>query len=117
MRRGVQVRWTRVCPDRARRRRRRGGPGRAGASKWELYVFFKETIGFLTAGALPGAAGREGPASFGARLGVPGRPLGAGGGVRGAGRSVGGALGEVLGGLGSSFGGSGDNVGGLGIDF
>ena len=72
---------------------------------------------FLKAGELPGAPGREVLASFGALLGVPGRPLGAGGGVRGAGRSVWGALGEVLGGLGSSFGGSGDNVGGLGIDF
>ena len=93
------------------------GEPRDGALNWELLVFLKENIGFLKAGELPGAPGREVLGSFGALLGVPGRPLGAGGGVRGAGRSVGGALGEIWGALGSSFGGSGDNVGGLGIDF
>ena len=94
-----------------------GGRGACGALKWELYVFLKKTIGFLKAGELPGASGREVLGSFGALLGVPGRPLGAGGSARGAGRSVRGALGELLGGLASSFGGSGDNVGGLGADF
>ena len=36
-----------------------GGRGACGALKCELYVFHKETIGFLKAGELPGASGRE----------------------------------------------------------
>ena len=61
-----------------------GGRGACGAPKWELYVFHKEIVGFLRAGELPGASGGEVLASFGALLGVPGRPLGAGGGRPGS---------------------------------
>ena len=44
---------------------------------WELLVFLKENIGFLKAGELPGAPGREGWAPLGALLGASGRSPGA----------------------------------------
>ena len=92
--RGLAARVCTICPPAAPPARPWAGGARVKRPSGNSLFSFKENLGFLKVGGLPGAPRREVLGPLGALRGASGRSLGAGGSFQGARRALGGDFGS-----------------------